>query len=339
MRTKQDDNGGDGCSDRMQRRPDDSDTMAQTEQQEHEGVLDANGRLTVTLPTAVDGKHEDQDYRIEARVTDAANREVSRPHDGAGHVWIVSRERGADELCVPERTAGARKGDGAGLRRQAGADAVHMGATLEKWDSVTHERTETPVASKDATTGADGTALVDLPMSGSGDFEVTASAQTPENRTVQGQTWVWIWNGAGEWYQPNAQAQIVADKKSYKVGDTAHLLLVTGLNESWAVVTAEGDTVQSRRLIHATGESFRVRCADYAAVAAEPDDQRGDCARQPVDDGAEEPESSAGGADADHYGDGQQEPISARREGQLRCVRGGLAGQAGAGGPELRRSG
>ena len=134
---------------------------------------------------------------------------------------------------------------------------VEVRATLEKWDSVTHERTETPKASQDATTGADGTALVDLPMNGqTGDFQVTASAQTPENRTVQGRTWVWIWNGAGEWYQPNAQAQIVADKKSYKVGDTAHLLLVTGLKESWAVVTAEGDTVQSRRLIHATGESF-----------------------------------------------------------------------------------
>ncbi len=85
---------------------------------------------------------------------------------------------------------------------------------------------------------------------------MTAIARTPENRTVQGRTWVWIWNGAGEWYTANTQAQIVADKKSYKVGDTAHLLLVTGLKESWAVVTTEGDAVQSRRLMHATGESI-----------------------------------------------------------------------------------
>jgi uncharacterized protein YfaS (alpha-2-macroglobulin family) len=111
------------------------------------------------------------------------------------------------------------------------------------------------MAGKDATTGADGTVLVDLPLGGSGDFQITASAQTPENRTVQGQTWVWIWNGAGAYYQPNAQAQIVADKKSYQVGDTAHLLLVTGLDESWAVVTAEGDSVQSQRVIHVTGTS------------------------------------------------------------------------------------
>jgi hypothetical protein len=133
--------------------------------------------------------------------------------------------------------------------------SVHVAAALETWDSVTHLRTDTPTASKDAVTGADGTALVDLPLTGSGDFQVSATAQTPEGRTVEGDTWVWVWNGAGTWYQPNAQAQIVADKKTYLVGDTAHLLLVTGLSESWAVVTAEGDSVQSRRLIHASGAS------------------------------------------------------------------------------------
>ena len=83
-----------------------------------------------------------------------------------------------------------------------------------------------------------------------------ASADTPEKRSVEGKTWVWIWNGAGDWYNQNTQAQIVADKKSYQVGDVAHLLLVTGLKDCWAVMTAEGNSVQSRQLIHATGESF-----------------------------------------------------------------------------------
>ena len=60
------------------------DTYGQTEQQEHQGILDANGQLTVTLPTRIDPKHTDQDYRIEARVTDAANREV------AGHSTVLA---------------------------------------------------------------------------------------------------------------------------------------------------------------------------------------------------------------------------------------------------------
>ncbi|HEV2487279.1 MAG TPA: MG2 domain-containing protein [Terracidiphilus sp.] len=238
---------------------DDTDSAwAESEQQEHEGVLDANGRLTVMLPTAVDGKYEDQDYRVEARVTDAANREV------AGHTTVLATY-GSFRVSVEPVSYVFQSGQPVRVKVTAQdydgkmvQTPVHLAVALQKWDSVTHERSDKQVAAADTTTGTNGTAVVDLPMgsAGSGDFEVTASAKTPENRTVQGRTWVWIWNGAGEWYQPNAQAQIVADKKSYVVGDTAHLFLVTGLKESWAVLTTEGETVQSRRLLHATGESF-----------------------------------------------------------------------------------
>ena len=253
---EEDENGGDADakSDSAESSADEvDDTWGQTEQQEHQGVLDSNGQLTVTLPTGIDSKHTDQDYRIEARVTDAANREV------AGHSTVLATY-GSFRLEVEPTNYVIQAGQPARIKVTAQdydsrpvQTQVHIVATLEKWDSVTHERSETPVASKDATTGADGAVLVDLPINGIGDFEIKATAQTPENRTVEDFTYVWAWNGAGTWYQPNAQAQIIADKKSYSVGDTAHLLLVTGLDESWAVVTAEGDSVQSRRLIHLTG--------------------------------------------------------------------------------------
>jgi uncharacterized protein YfaS (alpha-2-macroglobulin family) len=234
---------------------DSDDTYGATEQQEHEGILDANGRLTVQIPTAVDGKHEDQDYRIEARVTDAAEREV------AGHATVLATY-GTFRITAEPTSYVFKTGDPVRVKVTAQdyddkpiQTAVHIAVSLEKWDSTTHERTETSVTSRDAQTAADGTVLVDLPATGSGNFNVTASAQTPEKRTVEGKTWVWIWNGGGETYNQNTQAQIVADKKSYQVGDTAHLLLVTGLKESWAVVTSEGDSVQSRQLIHSTSES------------------------------------------------------------------------------------
>ncbi len=182
----QDDNGdsADADSDSSDDSDDADDTWGQTEQQEHQGVLDANGRLTVTLPTQVDAKHTDQDYRIEARVTDAANREV------AGHSTVLATY-GSFRVSVeptsyvfqagqPTRVkVTAQDYDGKPVQTQ-----VHIAAALEKWDSVTHERTDTDAGSKDATTGADGTVQVDLPISGSGDFEVKATAQTPESRTV-----------------------------------------------------------------------------------------------------------------------------------------------------------
>jgi uncharacterized protein YfaS (alpha-2-macroglobulin family) len=234
---------------------DTGDTYGLSQQQEHQGVLDANGQLSVTLPTQPDPKHNDQDYRIEARVTDPANREV------AGHATVLATY-GSFRISVQPASYVVQNGQPARVKITAQdydghpiKTPVHIAASLVTWDSTTYKQIKTPKASADATTGDDGTALVDVPISGTGDFQFTASAQTPENRTVQDETWVWIWNGAGSWYQPNAQAQIVADKKSYSVGDTAHLLLVTGLSESWAVVTTEGDSVQSRRLIHSTGQS------------------------------------------------------------------------------------
>jgi len=226
----------------------------ETEQQEHQGVLDANGQLTVTLPTQVDGKHNDQDYRIEARVTDTANREVS------GHSTVLATY-GSFRVSVTPTSYVVENGQPARVKVTAQdydgkpvQTQVHI-AAAQTWDSANHKRTNTEVSNKDTATGADGTVLVDLPVGGSGDFRIAASARTPENRTVQGETWVWTWNGAGAMYEPNAQAQIVADKKAYQVGDTAHLLLVTGLDESWAVVTAEGESIQSQRVIHVTGTS------------------------------------------------------------------------------------
>ncbi len=252
-----DEDEGDDNSEGGEAEPDESDesdyAWGQTEQQEQQGVLDANGKLTVTLPTQVDGKHNDMDYRIEARVTDAANREVS------GHSTVLATY-GSFRVSVEPTSYVLQAGQPARVKVTAQdydskpvQTPVHIAAVLQKWES--GKWSETQAAAKDAVTGADGTALVDLQLSGSGDFRVTATAQTPENRTVKGETYVWIWNGAGAWYQPNAQAQIVADKKSYQVGDTAHLLLVTGLQECWAVVTAEGDSVQSQRVIHAVGTS------------------------------------------------------------------------------------
>ncbi len=231
-------------------------TWGATEQQEHEGVLDANGRLAVSLPVPLDPKHNDQDFRIEARVTDAANREVS------GHSTVLATYGSFHLNVEPVRYVvqggqpvrikiTAQDYDGKPVQTQ-----IHVAAVLQKWDSVTHQRSETLASTGDAATGADGSVFVDLAMSGNGDFEITASAQTPEQRTVEGHTWVWIWNGAGEAYNQNTQIQIVADKKTYQVGDVAHMLLVTGLKESWAVVTVEGNSLQSRRLLHAATESM-----------------------------------------------------------------------------------
>jgi len=230
------------------------DTWGATERQEHEGTLDANGRLAITLPVALDAKHEDEDYRIEARVTDVGNREVS------GHATILATY-GSFRLHVEPTSYIFTPGQTPRFKVTAldydnkpVVTAVHLAAILTKWDSVTHTSSESVAAQIDASTGADGTALVDLPLSNSGSFTIKASANTPEHRTVESRTWIWLSNNGGEFYNQNTQAQIVADKPHYQPGETAHLLLVSGIQakpgeQFWAVVTQEGERLQSQRLL------------------------------------------------------------------------------------------
>src|SRR6185437_2889954 len=125
---------------------DSDDTWGRTEQQEHTGVLDANGRLTVTLPTRLDDKRNDQDYRIEARVTDAANREVS------GHTTVLATY-GSFRLSAEPASYVYQAGQPVKIKVTAKdyegkpvQTRVHLVAAEAKWDSVTHEKSEKQAA-------------------------------------------------------------------------------------------------------------------------------------------------------------------------------------------------
>ena len=60
------------------------DTYGGEQESENSGTLDADGKLQITIPTTVDSKKQDLTYRIEARVTDAGNREI------AGHGFALA---------------------------------------------------------------------------------------------------------------------------------------------------------------------------------------------------------------------------------------------------------
>ena len=54
------------------------------QEREMHGTLDADGKLEIEFPTRIDSKKQDLVYRIEARVTDAGNREI------AGHGFALA---------------------------------------------------------------------------------------------------------------------------------------------------------------------------------------------------------------------------------------------------------
>ncbi len=226
---------------------------------EQSGKLDANGKLVIQVPTLADAHHEDVRYRIEARVTDAGNREI------AGHNSVIATYGSFQVGISPDSyvfqkgdtinaTAVAKDYDGRPIRTPIRVELV-----LPRRENSGSKEKEEVVDSQSAQTGPDGTAKIAFTAKSEGSFILRVTADTPEKRQVKGTSWIWVAGPAGAWWGgENREIRMVADKKSYKVGDTAHVLVMTGVPESYLLVTTEARTVQSKKIVHATSQSVTV---------------------------------------------------------------------------------
>ena len=231
---------------------------------EQQGQLDADGRLTVSMPTAFSEKQRyDMLYRIEARVTDAANREIP------GHAVVVATY-GSFLVNVSGDKYVYRPGDTAHLTIEAkdyDGKPVATPVQIELDQAHYGNAQPAPGQTLNVQTNSQGSAKAELRLQNSGSFMVRAKARTPEGREVEGTTWLWT-SGYSGWYEGmGEQVQIVPDKRSYSPGDTAHVLILTGKLGAHLLVTAEGAKVFSKHVVTAPGSDVTVDVpiqADYA---------------------------------------------------------------------------
>ncbi len=219
---------------------------------DQDGQLDADGKMTIDVPTVVSDKSVDYVYRVEARVTDAANREIA----GAGRIVATY---GSFLLNVqPDRyvyepggqasvTIQARDYDSQPVRSHVHVE-LHRGFGREAGALISATDVDVD-ASGQAKTG------FAIPSSG-GNFEVRATAKTPEGREVSDTTGLWV--SGGIWAEAEARrkvVEIIPDKKTYKPGDTAKVLIAAAEPGSALYVTLEGRDIRQHRLIRAQGST------------------------------------------------------------------------------------
>jgi alpha-2-macroglobulin len=226
---------------------------------EQSGKLDADGKLKVQIPTRIDQHHNDVRYRIEARVTDAGNREIAGYNAviatyGSFAVGISAESYIYQVGETIHATAVAKDYDGKPVQT-----AVHVELVRGYWWYRSGNQQETILDARDATTGPDGTALVTFNAKEAGNLYLRVKAQTPEQREVQANGYLWITSTANNWWgTENREIRMVTDKKSYKVGDTAHVLVLTGMSDAYLLVTTEARTIQTKRIVHATSSSVTI---------------------------------------------------------------------------------
>jgi len=237
-----DEGGGDGGD------GNDADDSSGDQQNEQQGQLDANGKLTINVPTAVSEHKSDFVYRVEVGVTDAANREIS----GTG--WIVATYGSFLVNATPEKyiyapgdqatfTIQARDYDNKPVQTRAHVELLRQNRRAEP----------TSVAAADVALDAGGSAKVTLaiPRQG-GSFLVRVTAQTPEGREVQSDTYVWVAGGGWDMdFNRSQTVEMITDKKTYRAGDTARLMIVAGKPGTAVYVTVEGRDIGQYKVLRA----------------------------------------------------------------------------------------
>ncbi len=225
------------------------------QEQENSGTLDPDGKLQITVLTTVSKNHQDLTYRIEARVTDAGNREIS------GHGYAVATYGSFYVTAQPDAYV-YTKGSTAKINvtvqdydRKPIATAFK--AEISRWNW--QKRSGETITTAQGQTDASGKGQVDFVVPDAGEFRVRVSAMTPEHREVEDSVYLWA-PGESPWWMGPAQenVKIVPDKKSYVPGDTAHVLIVTGKAPASVLVTAEGNGLYSAQVIKSNGGSITV---------------------------------------------------------------------------------
>ena len=96
-----------------------------------------------------------------------------------------------------------------------------------------------------------------MPAGEAGSTEVEATATTPEQRTVFDSSYLWVMGSNQEsWGGESRSVQIIADKKTYAPGDTAHLSILSNVDNFHPLVTATGYTVEFQKVMFSPGKSL-----------------------------------------------------------------------------------
>src|SRR5579884_3094149 len=237
------------------------DEAAGDQLENQEGKLDDNGKLTISFPTSVSEHAEDFSYRIEAKVTDEANREIS----GTG--WVAATFASFYVIAQPDKFVyspgdhariqiSARDYDGKPVR-------VRVKAELQDWTPSGKNGQESHAVTRSSTqldTDENGAATADFTIPNGGRWRVLVTAPTPENRNVTDTAYLWVNGGFAAMFggEGEQNIQIVPDKKSYKPGDTARVLVVTGAPRANVLVGVEGKGLRSARVMRANAASFTI---------------------------------------------------------------------------------
>jgi uncharacterized protein YfaS (alpha-2-macroglobulin family) len=239
---------------------------------EGDGKLDAQGRLDIdfNVPRADAKETWDYSYRLEAEVTDAARRSMSASTSFTGVRSNVVAYAYPDSYVyaqgdVARINVNARDREGRPVQTR-----VKLTFFDRRWQKVVkktedgyeypdYEVKERELSSVSVDTNAEGVGATDYTAPAPGSVLIKTTIEENGKPVVMEAGTLWVADREGRWedvsYDAEGEIKLVPDKKSYKPGETAHVLALLPKEKAHLLVTTELDGVMGVRQMDVAGRA------------------------------------------------------------------------------------
>ena len=242
---------------------------------EGEGKLDAQGRLEVDfkVPPPDPKDQWDYSYRLEAEVTDAARRSMSGSASFTGVRSNVVAYAYADRYVYNQGEAArvnvtARDREGRPVQTRVRVTFFErrwkkvIKKTEDGYDYPDYEVDEKELSSVGVDTNAEGKGATDYTAAQPGSVRIKTTVEEAGRPVVMEAGYLWVADPTGRWtdvsYMGEDEIQLVADKPSYRPGETARILAQLPKEDAHLLVTTEMNNILGVRQLHVAGRQATI---------------------------------------------------------------------------------
>lgn len=238
---------------------------------------DVEGRAQVFFETPR-GAGQDQEYTVEARVTDASRREITgvgkvrvahlaysvaaraehnvyRPGDELGFAFEAQDANGKPVVATGEVTLVRNRWvevwtDPAGREVRGG----RLSREDDGWKPKFRGYETEIVATKTLTTDAAGLATLKVPAATEGYYTATWKSRDDRGGAIEASAVAWVASGSTSELGYHAGGlDLVVDKDTFRAGETAPVLVCTPESNRWVLFSVESEALHSYQVVHVTG--------------------------------------------------------------------------------------
>ncbi|MHC4938767.1 MAG: alpha-2-macroglobulin family protein [Planctomycetota bacterium] len=224
-----------------------------------EGKLDADGRLAIEFDTGAQDR--DLRYTVVATVTDLARREERGSATAVCHRADVAVKVKTDRyvfLPGQEVVAKVEVRDHKGV--PVGKQTVEVRAARRVWALADEEYREIDLGKTTVITDADGKAAAKLRIDDAGSIVLSAVTKDARGNETDDHRWVWVTDDRWDGGTMNWRGlTIVADKPSYKPGETATFLLTSEVKDLHLLFTLECRGIYHHEVVKMKGHTATLR--------------------------------------------------------------------------------